>query len=616
MNELPKFLRHWVNSIPESTTCALANELGDVNASCLCDVIHYYFPKSNEGTTTDSDMESSAGKLRSALCDIADCIGWKAMPTELKDPLFPRLLCETGDSRPAALAKLALLNFVFKLSKNSFLVDYHLSDRENNRTYPTISTTRQRTEKKSSDMPIASSSPTHPSSNVIDFRQHQFRYDKPVPKVQRSETPSAFRLKTEQRELPSQGSCTHNPAATSSGGYNVRKAPECGNVSVTLPSKKVEGVQPSRETSNRNVRHSSPIFVGTKHLATLKHDNYTNIQEVVSVSTVQDAYGGKSTISKNISTNRIAAIIQWLQGDLNLTLDAAVRLPVAKNGTNSSSPLRGQLTLPTYLFRVTSGVHDNSLNIVGNLNRDVRLADPWTNGTLLSQVIASLPLENKSVVKQQVEMSEKSKHLDPYDRIDSKEKRLLLNGTTLSVKSRAQALMNIQVCLDYLQSHWPQHFSFLIADDLFVSESAGWELFGKLFDIFATGNSSTAKLHPANTVNSASNVRQKQPKEKGGNNFTNESTSSAARTTSPIPAKSVSTAAPIKSRHVQFSADDGDIGRVRFKGGKENQGHVLLNVEQRLTDRIAPTLNDTVPYDAIRALDIRRAEMRKERLAV
>ena len=37
-------------------------------------------------------------------------------------------------------------------------------------------------------------------------------------------------------------------------------------------------------------------------------------------------------------------------------------------------------------------------------------------------------------------MSEKSKHLDRYDRIDSKEKRLLLNGTTLSVKSRAQVL--------------------------------------------------------------------------------------------------------------------------------------------------------------------------------
>ena len=154
------------------------------------------------------------------------------------------------------------------------------------------------------------------------------------------------------------------------------------------------------------MRHSSPIFVGTKYLANLMHENSINIQEVVSFSTVQDAYGGKSIINRHVSTARIASIIQWLQGDLNLTLDAAVRLPVAKNITNSTSPLRGQLSLPTYLFRITSGVSDLSFrnlhagNVAGNLNRDVRLADQWTNGTLLSQVIASLPLENKSVVKQ------------------------------------------------------------------------------------------------------------------------------------------------------------------------------------------------------------------------
>ena len=38
-----------------------ANDLVDVNANCLCDIINYYFPKSNEGTTTDSDTETSAG---------------------------------------------------------------------------------------------------------------------------------------------------------------------------------------------------------------------------------------------------------------------------------------------------------------------------------------------------------------------------------------------------------------------------------------------------------------------------------------------------------------------------------------------------------------------------
>lgn len=170
--------------------------------------------------------------------------------------------------------------------------------------------------------------------------------------------------------------------------------------------------------------------------------------------------------------------------------------------------------------------------------------------------------------------------------------------------------MNIQVCLDYLQSHWPQHFSFLIADDLFASESAGWELFGKLFDIFATGSSSAPRLH--STVHSPNSVRHsKQAKEKSSN----DSTSSATRSTSPLLVKSALTA-PTKNRHVQFSADDEDIGRVRFRAGKENKTHLQLNAEQKLTDATEPTSDDTVPYDAIRALDIRRAEMRKERLAV
>ena len=52
-----------------------------------------------------------------------------------------RFVCETGfiknrfffhlgDSRPAAAAKLTLLNFVFKLSNTSFLADYPVADRD------------------------------------------------------------------------------------------------------------------------------------------------------------------------------------------------------------------------------------------------------------------------------------------------------------------------------------------------------------------------------------------------------------------------------------------------------------------------------------------------------
>ena len=45
-------------------------------------------------------------------------------------------------------------------------------------------------------------------------------------------------------------------------------------------------------------------------------------------------------------------------------------------------------------------------------------------------------------------MSEKSKHIDPYHRVDPKEKRLLLNGTTLSVKSKAQVFLKCSLCSD------------------------------------------------------------------------------------------------------------------------------------------------------------------------
>ena len=168
--------------------------------------------------------------------------------------------------------------------------------------------------------------------------------------------------------------------------------------------------------------------------------------------------------------------------------------------------------------------------------------------------------------------------------------------------------MNIQVCLEYLQLHWPQQFSFLIAEDLFASESAGWELFGKLFDMFA-GNSSTQKQNTDKGIqhNPAKEQRSSNHPTKGGK----------GRATSPVElnGKPVPTA-PLKKKHVQFCADDGDIGRVRLGGGKGSNRHLQIHSDKILPERMEPTADDRGPYESIRALDIRRAEMRKERLAV
>ena len=239
------------------------------------------------------------------------------------------------------------------------------------------------------------SSTNHPSSNVVDFRQLQFNNAS-----KSTESHPVSKIKSEQTMLTSQRS--RKPIPTSSTPVqSARKVAESQRVSALIPKEDAR-VQSLNGNSYRDIRRPSPVNFGTKQTVILKHDNTSSIQEVVSVSTIQDAYGAKSLISKQVSATRIASIMQWLQRDLNLTLDTALRLPIVKNGNSSSSPLPGHLTVPTYLFRISSGT--SNLNAVfgdaGNLHRDVRLADQWTNGTLLSQVIASLPLENKSVVKQ------------------------------------------------------------------------------------------------------------------------------------------------------------------------------------------------------------------------
>ena len=248
--------------------------------------------------------------------------------------------------------------------------------------------------KKSATMSIESST-NHPSSNVVDFRQLQFNNAS-----KSTESHPVSKIKSEQTMLTSQRS--RKPIPTSSTPVqSARKVAESQRVSALIPKEDAR-VQSLNGNSYRDIRRPSPINFGTKQTVILKRDNTSSIQEVVSVSTIQDAYGAKSLISKHVSATRIASIMQWLQRDLNLTLDTALRLPIVKNGNSSSSPLPGHLTVPTYLFRISSGT--SNLNAVfgdaGNLHRDVRLADQWTNGTLLSQVIASLPLENKSVVKQ------------------------------------------------------------------------------------------------------------------------------------------------------------------------------------------------------------------------
>jgi len=68
---------------------------------------------------------------------------------------------------------------------------------------------------------------------------------------------------------------------------------------------------------------------------------------------------------------------------------------------------------------------------------------PWSNGVLLSELVANLLLDDKSLIKE-------VEQYDRYGRLMSQPK-LLLSGSEAVVKSKAQAIHNIQLSLQHLR---------------------------------------------------------------------------------------------------------------------------------------------------------------------
>ena len=151
-------------------------------------------------------------------------------------------------------------------------------------------------------------------------------------------------------------------------------------------------------------------------------DRKAGWQGVDSSTSIYDDYGGRTRIRRQISAERVAAILRWMQGSLNLTLDSVIRLNLPSNSSSGSissttsslqqqQQRQDQRILPSYLSRVAGSQllsqTQSSQRTTADISRlpvevlrDMRLCDQWTNGTLLSQVIAALPLENKAAVKQ------------------------------------------------------------------------------------------------------------------------------------------------------------------------------------------------------------------------
>eukprot|EP01031_Cornospumella_fuschlensis_P025534 gene25534-30830_t len=79
--------------------------------------------------------------------------------------------------------------------------------------------------------------------------------------------------------------------------------------------------------------------------------------------------------------------------------------------------------------------------------------DSWRNGTLLSELIAGILVDEKSLIKQ-------VEQYDDFGRLSGSPK-LVLNGTQTTIKSKAQAVHNMRLCLQALaQIHNFPHIPF------------------------------------------------------------------------------------------------------------------------------------------------------------
>jgi len=136
------------------------------------------------------------------------------------------------------------------------------------------------------------------------------------------------------------------------------------------------------------------------------------------------------------------------------------------------------------------------------------LEDPWTNGSLLAQLLAALPLHRTAVKQEEV-----------VDRFFGPSSRLLLTGTTAAVRSRAQALENFRQGLEklrgLLEGPLPSPHDLLARPDLL------WALLARLHRLFA---------RPSPHRGSRGPEKMEQKEEEGGLSTAREGPREDART--------------------------------------------------------------------------------------
>ncbi|KAJ1438306.1 hypothetical protein B484DRAFT_416308 [Ochromonadaceae sp. CCMP2298] len=89
---LPKALKYWINSVP-TRACVLAESVGDLrDGQCFCDIVQHIFGLGEGegmfgvgGKAEESGVRTAAGRIRGAICTIADRVGWAALPAEFRD---------------------------------------------------------------------------------------------------------------------------------------------------------------------------------------------------------------------------------------------------------------------------------------------------------------------------------------------------------------------------------------------------------------------------------------------------------------------------------------------------------------------------------------------------
>eukprot|EP00981_Chlorochromonas_danica_P002748 scaffold537_cov180-Ochromonas_danica.AAC.53 len=96
----------------------------------------------------------------------------------------------------------------------------------------------------------------------------------------------------------------------------------------------------------------------------------------------------------------------------------------------------------------------------------------WNSGTLMSELLANLLVEDRSLVKE-VDL------FDDFGRL-STNRKLLLVGTDLNIRSKAQAVHNYQICLQILSKHLHFPPSPYTAEDLVCQVNARQETFHQI----------------------------------------------------------------------------------------------------------------------------------------